>query len=99
MKLSQTLSSDAKLVKRDLREVTMTLDERYKVDPELSAFYEENLLIPGWAGELAPYEVTYIRSELKKSARLRRRWGFRTSAKCFSEKRIRDVARNGVKRT
>jgi len=76
----------------------MTLDELYKDDPGLLEFYEENLLIPEWAGELAPYEVKYIRSELKKSARLRRRWGFRPSAKCFSEKRIRDVARNGVKR-
>ena len=77
----------------------MTLDELYKDDPGLLEFYEENLLIPEWAGELTTVELIYIRSALKKSPRLRRRWGFRRSAKCFSEKRIRDVARNGVKRT
>jgi len=43
MKLSQTQSSDAKLVRRDLGEVTMTLDELYKDDPGLLEFYEENL--------------------------------------------------------
>ena len=77
----------------------MTIDEYYKDYPELLEFYGTNLLEPGWAGELAPYELIYIKSELKKSPRLRRRWGFRPSAKGFSEKRIRDVARNGVKRT
>lgn len=77
----------------------MTLEERYKDDPELLEFYMTNLLEPGWAGELAPYELAYIKSELMNSPRLKRRWGFRPSAKRFSEKRIRDVARNGVKRT
>ena len=75
------------------------LDELYKGDPELLAMYKEDLLEPGWAGEITPYECAYIKSELKKSARLRRRWGFRPSAKRFSENWIRDVARNGVKRT
>jgi hypothetical protein len=77
----------------------MTIDKRYQDDPELGAFYKENLLEPGWAGELAPYELAYIKSELMKSPRLKMRWGFRPSAKRFSEKRIRDVAMNGVKRT
>jgi len=77
----------------------MILDEYYRDDPKLLAFCKDNLLIPEWAGELTPFELAYIKSELKKSARLRRIWGFRPSAKCFSEKRIRDVARNGVKRT
>ena len=77
----------------------MMLEELYKGDPELLAMYKANLLVPGWAGELSPYELTYIKSELMKSARLRRMWGFRPSAKRFSEKLIRDVARNGVKRT
>ena len=44
----------------------MTLDERYKDDPGLLEFYTTNLLEPEWAGELTPYEVTYIRSALKK---------------------------------
>ena len=77
----------------------MTIDEYYKDDPELLAFYKTNLIEPGWAGELVPFELAYIKSEIMKSPRLRRRWGFRPSAKRFSEKQIRDVARNGLKRT
>lgn len=76
-----------------------TLDELYKGDLELLALYKKNLLVPGWAGELALYELAYIRSELEKSARLKKLWGFRPSAKRLSEKRIMEVARNGVKRT
>lgn len=72
-----------------------TLEELYKDDPELLEFYRANLLEPGWAGELKDYELVYIKAELKKSARLRQRWGFRPSAKRFSEERIREVARNG----
>jgi hypothetical protein len=51
---------------------------------------------PGWAGELSPAELAYIKSELKKSPSLKRRWGFRPSAKRLSNSHIRDVARNGV---
>jgi len=76
-----------------------TLDERYKDDPQLLAFYKTNLLEPGWAGELDRCELESIRSELRMSSRLRQRWGFRPSAKRLPEKRIRDMARNGVKRT
>ena len=75
------------------------LEELYKGDPELLAMYKANLLVPGWAGEITTYELAYIKSELKKSARLRRMWGFRPSSKRFSGKRIRDIAINGLKRT
>jgi len=74
----------------------MTLEERYTSDPGLLAFYKKKLLIPGWAGELKRYELQYIKAELKKSPSLRVRWGFRRSAKRFSEKHIREVAKNGV---
>jgi len=74
-----------------------TFDERYKDDPQLLAFYKTNLLEPGWAGELDRCEFAYIRSELRKLPQLRRRWGFRPSAKRIPEKRIREVARNGFK--
>ena len=74
----------------------MTLEERYKNDPWLLELYKEKLLEAGWAGELDDVELEYIKSELQKSPSLRRKWGFRPSAKRFSESRIRDVAMNGV---
>lgn len=74
----------------------MTLEERYANDPYLLEFYRENLLEPGWAGELDDVELEYIKSHLKQSASLRRRWGFRPSAKRFSESHIRAVAMDGV---
>ena len=77
----------------------MTLQERHANSPWLLKFYEEGLLEPGWAGELDDVELEYIKSELRKSPSLRRRWGFRPSAKRFSESRIRDVAMNGVRRS
>jgi len=77
---------------------SMTLDERYATDPEFLKFYKEQLLEPGWAGDLDHVELQYIKSRLRQSAPLRRRWGFRPSAKRFSDSRIRDVAMNGVHR-
>jgi hypothetical protein len=74
----------------------MSLEEEYANDPKLLKFYQECLLEPGWAGELSRNELTYIKSELKKSPSLKRRWGFRPTAKRFSESHIRDVARNGL---
>ena len=59
----------------------MSLEERYAHDPDLLAFYRKRLLEPGWAGELSPDELAYIKAELRQSASLRRRWGFRPSAK------------------
>lgn len=91
------MSSDNKFAKRKGSSSKMkTLEEVYKNDPELLEFYKENLLEPGWPGELAPYELVYIKSVLLKSPYHRKRWGFRPSAKRISEKRIREVARNGL---
>jgi hypothetical protein len=77
----------------------MSLEERYARDPELLAFYRKRLLEPGWAGDLGPDELAYIKSELRGSASLRRRWGFRPSAKRLSESRIRAVAGDGLQAT
>jgi len=74
----------------------MTLDEIYAGDPKLLKFYRKKMLEPGWAGELKPYELAYIKAQLRGSPSLRRRWGFRPSAKRLSEKHIRGVARDGL---
>jgi|GEM_PF-1789218 len=74
----------------------MTLDEIYTGDPGLLKFYKRKLLEPGWAGELKPYELAYIKAQLRQSPSLRRRWGFRPSARRFSDKQIRAVARDGL---
>ncbi len=76
----------------------MTLEERHANDPDFLEFYKEKLLEPGWAGDLDNVELEYIKSELRKSARLRRCWGFRPSAKRLSDSRIRAVAMYGVQR-
>ena len=74
----------------------MTLEERYANDQWTLEFYKANLLEPGWAGDLDGVELEYIKSNLRQSPSLRRRWGFRPSAKRFSERRIRQVAMEGV---
>jgi len=74
----------------------MLLEERYAKDPELLQFYRKKLLIPGWAGELDPVELDYIKSQLRQSPSLKRQWGFRPSARRFSESRIRAIARDGL---
>ena len=74
----------------------LALEERYANDPVLLAMYKRELLIPGWAGELDSVELEYIKSELRQSSSLRRRWGFKPSAKRLSEKHIRAVARDGL---
>ena len=78
------------------RNIEVTLEEIYAGDPELLKFYKKKLLEPGWAGELKPCELAYIKSQLKLSPSLRRRWGFRPSAKRLSERHIRAVARDGL---
>jgi len=74
----------------------MTLEERYADDLGLLSFYKKKLLEPGWAGELDTVELAYIKSQLRQSASLRRRWSFRPSAKRLSELRIRTIARDGL---
>ena len=50
------------------------IDERYRDDPKLLAFYRKKLLIPGWAGEIDDVESTYIAEELTRNRQLRRLW-------------------------
>lgn len=57
---------------------------------------DERLLTPGFAGYLYPQELTFIKSELRRSSRLRRQWGFRPSAKQLNDDYIRYVAMYGV---
>ena len=76
----------------------MTLEERYANDPWLLEYYRKNLLELGWAGDLDDVELKHVKSELIKSRTLKRRWGFRPSAKRLSESRIRAVAMYGVTR-
>ena len=76
----------------------VSLEELYHSDPVLLERYKEGLLMPGWAGVLQPHEFHYIKSELCKSPSLKRRWGFRPTAKRLSESRIRQVAMHGLNR-
>jgi hypothetical protein len=70
----------------------------YLNDPVLLERNKEELLIPGWAGELRPEEFAYIKLHLRTSPSLRRKWGFRPTAKRFSESRIRHIAMYGLNR-
>ena len=38
-----------------------TLEQRYKNDPKLLAFYQKKLLIRGWAGRTDDVEKEYVR--------------------------------------
>lgn len=67
-----------------------------ELDPELHDSYATDLLDPGWAGELDRAEFAYIKAQLRQSQSLKRRWGFRPSAKRLSEARIRIIAMHGV---
>ena len=75
----------------------MSLEERYANDPTLLNLYKKNLLEPGWAGEIDRDELEYIKSCLQRYSSLRRRWGFKPSAKRLSEKHIRTVAISGLR--
>jgi hypothetical protein len=74
----------------------MTPEEGYRSDIKLLYFYRRKLIEPGWAGELNPDEFAYVKCQLRQLPSLKRRWGFRPSARRFSESRIRAVARNGL---
>jgi len=74
----------------------MSIEECYTQAPFLLEFYKKKLLEPGWAGELNPDEFTYIKCQLRQLPSLKRRWGFRPSARRFSEKHIRAVARDAL---
>ena len=74
----------------------MKLEERYNDDTKHLEFYRVKVVEPGWAGELSPSEFAYIKSQLRQSPSLKRRWGFRPSARRFNENHIRTVARDGL---
>ena len=67
-----------------------------KTDSEISQFYRERLLIPGWAGELDSTELAYIKKRLLADRRLRARWGFKRGTGRLSEERIKQAAMHGV---
>lgn len=67
-------------------------------DPKLHDFYAMKLLEPGWAGDLDHCELAYIKSQLQLSPSLKRKWGFRPSAKRVSGALIRAVAMYGCLR-
>ena len=74
----------------------MSLQEQQANNLDIQKLCQRKLLEPGWAGELGRDELAYIKSELKKSPSLKRRWGFRPTARRFSEEQIRAVARDGI---
>ena len=74
----------------------MELEQRYRKDPQLLQLIKAKLLEPGWAGELDSLELAYIKAQLRESPSLKRRWGFRPTAKRLSETNIRYIAKNGV---
>ncbi len=91
-----TLPGQIPILLSTVRTSKVTLEERYADDPDLLSFYRKKLLEPGWAGGLDSVELAYIKSQLRQSASLRRRWGFRPSAKRLSEFRIRTIATDGL---
>ena len=54
------------------------------------------LLLPGWAGHLAPDELENLLEELHSDKVLAFQWGFRPSAKRRAEEAIHQVAMHGA---
>ena len=57
---------------------------------------KHKLLLPGWAGHLAPDEFEIVQEELFSDKVLAFRWGFRPSAKRRAEEAIHQVAMHGA---
>lgn len=57
---------------------------------------KHKLLLPGWAGQLAPDELEIVQEELFSDKVLAFRWGFRPSAKRRAEEAIHQVAMHGA---
>ena len=55
---------------------------------------DKRTLIPGWAGELEPDELEFVKNELKRRPGLRTKWGFKEKAKEFSDKKVQKGANN-----
>jgi len=77
----------------------MNLERKSLIAPAVKDYDDERLTIPGWAGEITADELHFIKSKLKSSLGLRIRWGFKRSARRFSEKHIRQVARDGLEKS
>lgn len=60
---------------------------KLKIDPRI--------LIPGFAGELAPDEMADLRNHLAKDPEVRYGWGFRRGRKTFPEALLRRIAMEG----
>ncbi|MDD5094388.1 MAG: hypothetical protein PHV74_08430 [Dehalococcoidia bacterium] len=73
----------------------MSLDEQQAGGDRPLSSHSGKLLQAGWGGEISSEELAYIRAQLRQSPSLKRRWGFRPSAKRLSETRVRAVAREG----
>ena len=57
---------------------------------------KHKLVLPGWAGDLAPDELENLREELFSDKVLAFQWGFRPSAKRRAEEAIHRVAMHGA---
>ena len=56
---------------------------------------DDRLLVPGWAGEIAPDEFEYLQGELSADRKLAYTWGFAPSKKRRPEWAVRQVAMVG----
>ena len=57
---------------------------------------KHKLLLPGWAGHLAPDELGIVQEELLSDKVLAFQWGFRPSTKRRAEEAIHQVAMHGA---
>ncbi len=71
-----------------------SLHERYQPDTELLKFLQSKLLEPNFAGQIDSVELAFIKGKLRKSQRLRNKWGF--SKGRLSSAKIQRVAMFGT---
>ncbi|MDD5093085.1 MAG: hypothetical protein PHV74_01705 [Dehalococcoidia bacterium] len=58
--------------------------------------FDQKLLEPGWAGDLSPEELAFIKGKLKSDRRLRARWGMPRGTGKVNDEKIRLVAIGGT---
>ena len=56
----------------------------------------DKLLQPGWAGDLCPEELAFIKVALKQDRRLRAKWGMGRGHGWVNDDKIRAVAMDGI---
>ena len=71
----------------------INLPVQHSLIPELSG--DPRLLEPGFAGELAADELSFIIDQLVRDRKLARLWGFRLSSRRRPEQAIRALAVKG----